>query len=93
MRIQIKGTRSHMVRGHCHQMVGYFQARVAHVSIDPSLTDSDASSGFRALPVICPDNCLAEIIGAINESEETLYISAQYLDEIGTGVLAIRIPC
>ena len=47
---------------------------------DPSLTDSDASPGFRALPIVCPDNCLAEIIGAINESEETLYISAQYLD-------------
>ena len=50
------------------------------VSVDPSLTDSDASPGFRALPVICPDNCLAEVIDAINESEETLYISAQYLD-------------
>ena len=37
-------------------------------------------AGFNALPIICPDNCLAEIIGAINESEETLYISAQYFD-------------
>ena len=50
------------------------------VSGDPSLMASEASPGFNALPIICPDNCLAEIIGAINESEETLYISAQYFD-------------
>ena len=31
-------------------------------------------------PILCPDNCLIEIIAAIDASVDSLEVSAQYLD-------------
>ena len=48
-------------------------------STDPTSRET-LTNQASITPILCPDNCLIEIIGAIDASVNSLEISAQYLD-------------
>ena len=49
-------------------------------STDPTSREPALAGQASVTPILCPDNCLIEIIAAIDASVDSLEVSAQYLD-------------